>query len=418
MKQATDRHPIVQSAAYLLRWTVFALVAGGAGGLLGGAFSWCIKTATGLRDGSPWVVALLPLGGLLIVFLYKITHEEKNRGTNMVLAAISEKDDVTKPTGPLIFVSTVLSHAGGASVGREGAALQLGGWLGARLSELVKLDEKDRRTAIMCGMAAVFAALFGTPVAAAVFCIEVISVGTFYYAALLPCIFASFIGSYVSHLLGAHAEAWTILSVPDVSPAMLGWSVLLGLLCAALSILLVVTLHKSEHLAKKLLPNPFVRVLVCGALFAGLTLLIGTQRYTGSGTVLIDAAMAENVNWPDFLLKLAFTALAIAGGFRGGEIVPTLAIGATFGALFGQLTGFPVSLSAACGMIALFAGATNCPVASLLIAMEMFHGAGLPYFAVTVSLSFVLSGYYSLYATQRFSFSKTRNEAIDRKSNA
>ena len=134
MKQATDRHPIVQSAAYLLRWTVFALVAGGAGGLLGGAFSWCIKTATGLRDGSPWVVALLPLGGLLIVFLYKITHEEKNRGTNMVLAAISEKDDVTKPTGPLIFVSTVLSHAGGASVGREGAALQLGGWLGARLA--------------------------------------------------------------------------------------------------------------------------------------------------------------------------------------------------------------------------------------------------------------------------------------------
>ena len=269
----------------------------------------------------------------------------------------------------------------------------------------------------MCGMAAVFAALFGTPVAAAVFCIEVISVGTFYYAALVPCILSAFTGSYISHLLGAHAEAWTILSVPDVSPGTLGLSVLLGLLCAILATVLVVTLHKAEHLAKKALPNPFVRVLICGALFAGLTLLLRDQSYTGAGTVLIDAAMAEQVRWQDFLLKLAFTAIAIAGGFRGGEIVPTLAIGATFGALFGQITGFPVSLSAACGMIALFAGATNCPIASMLIAMEMFHGEGLPYFAVTVSLSFVLSGYYSLYGSQRFSFSKTRVEMIDRKSN-
>lgn len=411
------QHPVVKSALYLLRWTAFSLAAGGIGGLLGGAFSWCIAAATGLRTGHPWMAALLPLCGLVIVFLYRITGEEKNRGTNMVLSAISEKDDVTKPTGPLIFVSTVLSHLGGASVGREGAALQLGGWLGARLSGLVRLDEKDRRTAIMCGMAAVFAALFGTPVAAAVFCIEVISVGTFYYAALVPCIFAAFTGSYVSHLLGAHAEAWTILSVPEVTPGTLGWSVLLGLCCAVLAILLVLTLHKGEHLAKRLLPNPFVRAAVCGALFAGLTFLPGMTSYTGSGTVLIDAAVAETVHWPAFLLKLGFTALAIAGGFRGGEIVPTLAIGASFGALFGQLTGFPVSMSAACGMIALFAGATNCPVASLLIAMEMFHGAGLPFFAVTVSLSFVLSGYYSLYATQRFSFSKTRNEVLDRKSN-
>ena len=417
MNETLKNHPITKSAVYLLKWSAFALIAGGIGGLLGGAFSWCIRTVTGLRTGQPWIVALLPLAGLIIVFLYKITGEEKNRGTNMVLSAISEKDEVTKPTGPLIFVSTVLSHLGGASVGREGAALQLGGWLGARLSELVRLDEKDRRSAIMCGMAAVFAALFGTPVAAAVFCIEVISVGTFYYAALVPCILSAFTGSYISHLLGAHAEAWTILSVPDVSPGTLGLSVLLGLLCAILATVLVVTLHKAEHLAKKALPNPFVRVLICGALFAGLTLLLRDQSYTGAGTVLIDAAMAEQVRWQDFLLKLAFTAIAIAGGFRGGEIVPTLAIGATFGALFGQITGFPVSLSAACGMIALFAGATNCPIASMLIAMEMFHGEGLPYFAVTVSLSFVLSGYYSLYGSQRFSFSKTRVEMIDRKSN-
>lgn len=417
MNDNKQRHPITEGAIYMLRWTLFSLAVGAVGGLLGGGFSWCIKTVTGLRTGRPWVVCLLPLLGLIIVFLYKITGEEKNRGTNMVLSAISETDEVTKPTGPLIFVSTVLSHLGGASVGREGAALQLGGWLGARVGELVRLDEKDRRTAIMTGMAAVFAALFGTPVAAAVFCIEVISVGSFYYAALVPCIFAAFTGSYISHLLGAHAEAWTILSVPEVSPGLIGWSVLLGILCAVLATVLVVVLHKVEHLAKHWMKNPYLRVLASGVLFAGLTLLIRTQDYTGSGTVLIDAAMAESVRPWDFILKLAFTAIAIAGGFRGGEIVPTLAMGATFGALFGQITGFPVSLGAACGMIALFAGATNCPIASMLIAMEMFHGAGLPYYAVTVSLSFVLSGYYSLYGSQRFTYSKTRAEAIDRKSN-
>ncbi len=407
------KHPIAEGARYLICWTIFALICGAAGGLIGGAFGWCIRRVTGLRTGQPWMVWLLPLFGLVIVFLYRITGEEKNRGTNMVLASISANDQVTKPTGPLIFVSTVLSHAGGASVGREGAALQLGGWLGARLGELLKLDEKDARSAIMCGMAAVFAALFGTPVAAAVFCIEVISVGVFYYAALVPCVFSAFIGTGVSRLLGAEAESWTILSVPEMDWKNLLWTILLGLLCAGLAVILVVVLHGAEKQAKKRLPNPYLRVLAAGLLFAGLTFLIGGQRYTGAGTGLIGEAMREEVVPAAFALKLLFTAIAVAGGFRGGEIVPTLSIGAAFGALFGSLTGLPVSLSAACGMIALFAGATNCPVASLLIAMEMFHGQGLSYFAVTVALSFVLSGYYSLYGTQRFAYSKLKIETLD-----
>ncbi|MBO4872344.1 MAG: chloride channel protein [Lachnospiraceae bacterium] len=413
MRKDLKNHPVAQSARYLVCWTVFALLAGGLGGLIGGAFGWCIRQVTGLRTARPWMVFLLPVCGLLIVFFYRITHEEKNRGTNMVLASISAKDQVTKPTGPLIFISTILSHLGGASVGREGAALQLGGWLGARLGELLKLDEKNARSAIMCGMAAVFAALFGTPVAAAVFCIEVISVGVFYYAALVPCVFSAFVGAGVARLLGGEAEGWTILSVPEMDVKNLLWIILLGLLCAGLAILLVVMLHGAEKYAKKWLPNPYLRAAGAGLLFAGLTFLLGTQRFTGAGTVLIDEAMSGQADPTAFLLKLLFTAIAIAGGFRGGEIVPTLSIGACFGALFGSLTGFPVSLSAACGMIALFAGATNCPVASLLIAMEMFRGQGLPYFAVTVALSFVLSGYYSLYGTQRFAYSKLKMETLD-----
>ena len=413
MLKQWQNHPVVEGARYLICWTIFAAICGAAGGLIGGAFGWCIRFVTGFRTDQPWMVVFLPFFGLIIVWLYIVTGEEKNRGTNMVLASISANDKVTKPTGPLIFVSAVLSHLGGASVGREGAALQLGGWLGARLGELFKLDEKHVRSAIMCGMAAVFAALFGTPVAAAVFCIEVISVGVFYYAALVPCVFSAFIGTGVSRLMGAEAERWTILSVPEMDLKNLLWTILLGLFCAILAVILVVVLHGAEKKAKMLLPNPYIRVVVAGLLFAVLTFSLGSLRYTGSGTQIISEAMREEVIPAAFAWKLLFTAIAIAGGFRGGEIVPTLSIGAAFGALFGSLTGLPVSLSAACGMIALFAGATNCPIASLLIAMEMFHGQGLSYFAITVALSFVLSGYYSLYGTQRFAYSKLKLEKMD-----
>ena len=407
------QHPVTVSLRYLVSWTLFALLTGAAGGLIGGAFGWLIKTVTGLRDGCPWIVFILPAVGVLTALLYEKTGERDNKGTDMIIAAASAGGEISKPTGPLIFVSTVIAHMGGASVGREGAALQLGGWLGARLSELLRLDEEKVRTAVMCGMSAVFSALFGTPVTAAVFCIEVVSVGSFYYSALVPCIFSAFIGTGVSRLLGAHPEQWTLPQVPEMTPAGLLLTVLLGLLCALLAIVLTEVLHGAGKTAKKLIPNAYIRAAAAGLVIAALTWALGTLKYTGSGTVIIDEAIEGGTDPFAFVLKLAFTALAIAGGFKGGEIVPTLSIGAAFGALFASLTGLPVPLMAACGMIALFAGATNCPIASLLMAMEMFHGQGLPYFAITVTLAFVLSGYYSLYSTQSFFCSKLKMERMD-----
>ncbi|MBP3728935.1 MAG: chloride channel protein, partial [Lachnospiraceae bacterium] len=186
MKAPIKHYPVMESAVYLLRWSAFSLVTGGAGGLIGGLFSRAIRWATLRQNDQSWMIFLLPFFGMLIHWLYRITGEKDNRGTNTVLGAVSAEEKLTAPTGPLIFVSTVLSHLGGASVGREGAALQLGGWLGAWLGKLVRLDDKDKRTAVMCGMSALFAALFGTPVAAAIFCIDVVSVGIFYYSALIP----------------------------------------------------------------------------------------------------------------------------------------------------------------------------------------------------------------------------------------
>ena len=390
---------------YFFKWLILAIILGGIGGLIGGGFGKLIELATGVREGRTWVVAFLPLIGLLIVFLYHITKEKENRGTDMVLNSIAENNTVTMWTGPLIFVSTILSHLGGASVGREGAALQLGGWLGARSAEIFRFNDKDRHIAIMCGMAAAFSALFGTPVAAAVFCIEVVTVGVFQYEAFLPCIFAAYISDFIAgEVFGMWGDNWKIAYVPEADAKMLGLSVLLGLCCAIVSILVVVVLHQSKKWTAKLIPNDYLRVVILGIVFAAIILIFHAEKYTGSGISLIDSAMEGNVDYAAFAVKLLLTAIALSAGFRGGEIVPTLSIGATFGAGFGAIMGFPVSMSAACGMIAVFAGATNCPIAAILIAMEMFHGEGLPFFAITVAISFILSQHFSLYTAQRFNF--------------
>jgi len=188
------RASLAANLRYFTKWSLIALLIGGIGGLIGSLFSMGVSFATNYRLAHPWMLYFLPVSGILIVWLYHTFHEEGNRGTNMVIESISSNEHVTPATGPLIFISTILTHIAGGSSGREGAALQLGGSLGSLIGNVIHLDEKDKKIAIMCGMSAVFSALFGTPVAAAIFSLEVISIGVLYYAALVPCIFSSFIG--------------------------------------------------------------------------------------------------------------------------------------------------------------------------------------------------------------------------------
>lgn len=399
---------------YFVKWMLMALVIGSVGGVIGGAFSRAITLATTLRTEQEWLLYLMPLAGVGIVWLYRVTHEEKNRGTNMVLEAISANEKVTAATGPLIFISTVLTHLTGGSAGREGAALQLGGSIGTMLGRWFHLDERDQRIAVMCGMSTVFAALFGTPVAAAIFSLEVVTIGVMHYAALLPCLFAAFLGTGIAQLLGVTPEVYQIAAVPALTLANVLPVLLLGFLCALLSIAFCLVIRGSEHLYRRYLPNPYIRILAASVLVIGLTFLCGTRVYNGSSVILIEESLAGEAHYEAFVLKLLFTALTLGGGFKGGEIVPTLCVGSTFGAAFGTVIGFEPSLCAACGMIALFAGVTNCPITSLLIAMELFGGQGLPFFAVAVVVSFALSGYYSLYSSQKFAYSKVRNESLKR----
>ena len=417
MKRGDTKAGMKANIRYFIKWSALALVIGSVAGAAGTIFSMGVSWATGFRLSHPSMLFFLPVSGLLIVWMYHSFHEEGNRGTNMVIDAISSNERVTPATGPLIFFSTILTHLGGGSSGREGAALQLGGSIGNSFGEWFKLDERDKKIAIMCGMSAVFSALFGTPVAAAIFSLAVVSIGVLYCAALVPCVFSSFLAVGIARAAGLEGEHFPVEMIPALDLKAVGLLVLLGILCAAVSILFCVLLHTAEHAYRKYFPDARVRILAGSFLFIALTLLSGTRDYCGSSMGLIESSIEGSVRYEAFLMKMLFTAVALGAGFKGGEIVPTLCVGAALGCAFGEITGFAPSLCAACGMAALFAGVTNCPITSLVIALELFGYEGMEYFSIIIAVAFALSGYYGLYASQKFVYSKTRTEFINRRSN-
>ena len=405
-----------KSAGTSIKWVVFALITGLVVGSIATMFHFSIAIATMIREKTPWVIFLLPIGGLIIVRCYRMVKDEKELSTNSVLSAIHSNEKLPLKMAPLIFVSTVITHLFGGSAGREGAALQLGGSIGNGLGGLFRFDDNDKHIMIMCGMSAAFAALFGTPMAAAIFSMEVISVGIMQYSALVPCVIASLSAFSVAQLFGVGQELFLVEWVPNFTIFSAAKVTILAVLCAVLSIAFCVLLHQTEHLYKKLFKNQYLRVVVGGCLIIVLTLLVGDQTYNGTGMHVIEEAMEGHVVPYAFILKMLFTAITIGAGYKGGEIVPSFFIGATFGCLFGNVIGFAPDLCAAVGMASLFCGVTNCPITSLLISFELFGYEGMPYYLLAIAFSYMLSGYYGLYSSQRIMYSKYRTKYINRQS--
>ncbi len=405
----------LKRALAAVKWVALSIISGLLIGSVGTMFSLSMSFVTSLRLAHPWMIYLLPASGLIIVGSYYLAKSENHAGTNLVLSAIHSGDNLPVRTAPLIFTSTVITHMFGGSAGREGAALQLGGSLGNGIGKLLRLNEKDKNIMIMCGMSAAFSALFGTPVAAAIFSMEVVSVGIMHYAALVPCVIAALVAQGVASRAGIMPETFVIAEVPAFTVLSAVKIVLLAILCAFLSILFCVTLHHTELLYKRFLKNPFVRVFVGGCIVIVLTLLVGDQTYNGAGMDFIARCMEEATVRPEaFLLKILFTAATLCAGFKGGEIVPAFFTGAAFGCLFGGISGFSPTLCTAVGMTAVFCGVTNCPITSLLISFELFGYAGVPYFLLSISFSYMVSGYFGLYHSQKIMYSKYRADYINR----
>ena len=397
----------------LARWLLLAGVCGVALGLVAGLFGRSITEVTAFRQSHGWMLYLLPVAGLVIVALYRLDPYKSD--TNRVLEGIQSGTYVPLRMSPLIIISTVLTHAFGGSAGREGAALQLGGSLGGTIGKWLKLDEYDQKVMIMCGMSAAFSALFGTPLTATIFAMEVVSIGIMEYAALVPCAIASLIAREMADLVGARAEQFPVPASVALDIKSGALIVLLALLCAAVSILFCEVLHRTERLFKSRMKNPWIRVVVGALLVIVLAKVLGTTDYLGAGMNIVERAIHGETEPEAFLLKIIFTAITLSCGFKGGEIVPTLFVGATFGCLFGQVTGLSPSLTAACGMAAVFCGVTNSPISSLLLSFELFGFDCMPFFLIAVSISYLESGYFGLYHSQKIMYSKTKLQFINEK---
>ena len=399
-----------------LKWVVFSILSGAVVGSVGTLFYFGMSVVTLVRTKNPWIIWLLPIGGLLIVGAYRLLRDERDSGTNLVLSAIHSGDELPFRMAPLIFFSTLITHLFGGSAGREGAALQLGGSIGNGLGRLFHFDEKDKHIMIMCGMSAAFSALFGTPMAAAIFSMEVVSVGIMHYSALVPCVIAALVAHGIASSFGVTAESFPLGKIPAFTVKNAMKITLLAILCALVSVLFCILLHQAEYLYKKFFKNAYVRIFVGGCLVIILTLLVSDQTYNGAGMPVIEACMKNGtVAWQTFLLKMIFTAVTLGAGYKGGEIVPTFFIGASFGCLFGNLLGFSPVLCTAVGMSAVFCGVTNCPITSLLISFELFGYEGMPYFLLAIAFSYMLSGYYGLYHSQKIVYSKYKTNYINRK---
>ena len=418
---ASVKHAGKAGASYLLSFLKWAAVGVGVGcivGLAGVGFAYTMQLVTAARTAVPLLVLGLPLCGATIVFLYHRAGVRNSRGTNLVLLSVRSEEDIPLRMAPLIFIGTALTHLFGGSAGREGAALQLGGSIAQNLGKLLKMNKKELHVVTMAGMSACFTALFGTPLTATVFAMEVVSVGAMYYSALVPCATASVTAYAVATLCGLPPERFAITGIPEAFSPLTALRVgALAALAALVSILFCVTLKYTGKLYKKWFSNAYIKAAVGGVIIAALSLLLyaltGKFAFNGAGMDVVAAALDGQADGYAFLLKILFTALTLEAGFKGGEIVPTFYIGSTFGCFAGPFLGLPPSFSAALGLMSLFCGVTNCPITSIFLSLELFGGEGLLWYLLSAAVSYMLSGYFGLYSQQKILYSKELPEFID-----
>ncbi|MBE6587870.1 MAG: chloride channel protein [Ruminococcaceae bacterium] len=410
MRKKSEKLNIGKLFRGILLWGLLGVLMGIVCGIVGAAFSHCVSFVTGIRGKSNLIIYLLPLGGLLSVFVYRIFNVTNFGTDDAVESAYSEKK-VSPRLTPAVFICTVISHFFGASAGREGAALKMGGGIAELFSRVFRLDERGRRTIALAGMSGVFAAVFGTPVGAAVFTVEVVRSRFVRPWAIFTALISSVSSYFVALALGVSPERYNIGELPSFDLSVLWRVCALSALAGLVSYAFCFIMHLSPRLAKRFIKNDYLRIAVGALLIVGLTVIVGTTDYNGAGISVIHSIFEGNAMKNEaFVLKILFTAITVAAGFKGGEIVPAFFVGATFGAVVATLLGLSPALGAAVGMVALFCGVTNCPIATLILSVEMFGIEGILYFVIAVIFGFLLSGELSLYDRKKFPFKELREE--------
>lgn len=398
------------------KWVLISIIVGVLVGLVGSAFNYGINLVSTFRESYPITIMFMAIGGVTITLIYQLMGLPHDRGTNMVLTAVRDGKNLTLKNMVCIFVGSIITHLFGGSSGREGAGLQIGGSLASSIGTALKMNQSNERIITMCGMSAGFSALFGTPITACFFAIEVISVGIMHYSAIVPCMIASVVSMMVSSALGGESVFYQV-TFPKVEIIPVIQTIVLSFLCAFVSILFCVTMHLTLSLYRKYLTNHYARAIVGGIIISLLTLMVGTYDYNGTGMDVIERSFTSKMPFYTFAVKIIFTAITLCAGYKGGEIVPSFFIGATFGNFFGSLIGMDYGLGSAIGLISVFCGVTNCPLTSMFLSVEIFGSDGIVYFGLACAISYLLSGYTGLYNAQKIVYSKTIPKFIDKKTN-
>jgi len=427
MKRLLNLSEHLEALRQLGFWILLAIPAGLLAGTASALFLWSLERVTDLRFEHGWLLFLLPVGGLLIGLVYHYLGKDAEGGNNIILEQIHQPGGgVPARMAPLVLIGTLGTHLFGGSAGREGTAIQMGGSLAGACGKLLKLSPDNLRLILMAGVAAGFGSVFGTPLAGAIFAMEVLVIGRIQYQALIPVLAAGLIGDATCSAWGIHHTSYHIaIADGDGARALLDFR-LLGLTVAAGAVFGLASQFFSEfiHLLqqgwKKNIAYAPLRPVVGGLIIIALTYLLGTRDYLGLGVhspdphavTILSAFNAGGASPWSWWWKILFTAVTLSAGFKGGEVTPLFFIGATLGNTLAVLTGAPVDLFAGLGFIAVFAGASNTPLACTIMGIELFGSHYAVYFAVACFVAYFFSGHSGIYLSQRVGVSKRRHHGL------
>lgn len=400
-------------------WAQWVLLGALVGTVCGGAsalFLFLLEEATRWRLQHESLVYTLPLAGLVIGALYGRWGTSIRGGNNLVIDTVHEGDQQLPPRmAPMVLVGTVLTHLFGGSAGREGTAVQMGASLADAVAHRFGVSPMTRRELLAAGIAGGFGSVFGTPIAGAVFGLEVVCVGRMSYEALVPAMVSAVVGDLVTRSLGIHHTPYPPPESLALTPLVLAKWLVFGAAVAAVAVVFVELVHGLKKVLERWVPWLPVRMALGGALVVGLWRLVGTSDYLGLGVPIIQRAFVDPALPPEtFALKLLFTVVTLGSGFLGGEVTPLFFVGAALGNVLGRLLGLPPQLSAGVGLAALFGAAANTPLALSLMAVELLGGGVLPHVVIVTVTAYLLTGHRGIYPAQRIARLKHGGPVLSR----